>query len=212
MPNVQSHVIPSAPPGLLFPGDAGVGRGLIPREYRAFAPRLGFAWDPNGSGRWAVRSAYGIFYDPYYNGESGPVEGPETAPPWFKTIEEVFPASFANPLPAGPDPFAPTFSGAQSLTLLTLDPHLRLPYAQDWNLTVERSFGQGWLLDAGYVGTKGTKLPRFIESNPPTLCSTLPLGEQASCISGEQANVNLYRPYSGCTPANPGAAIMGRSA
>ena len=75
---------------------------------------------------------------------------------------------------------------------------MRLPYAQDWNLTVERSFGQGWLLDVGYVGTKGTKLPRFIESNPSTLCSTLPLSQQASCISGEQANVNLYRPYSDC--------------
>ncbi|MGA2982620.1 MAG: carboxypeptidase regulatory-like domain-containing protein [Terriglobia bacterium] len=207
VPNVQSRVIPSAPPGLLFPGDAGVGRGLIPREYRAVAPRLGFAWDPTGSGRWAVRSAYGIFYDPYYNGESGPLEGPETAPPWFKTIEEEFPASFANPLPAGPDPFAPTFAGAQSLTLLTLDPHMRLPYAQDWNLTAERSFGQSWLLDIAYVGTKGTKLPRFIESNPPTLCSTLPMSEQASCISGEQENINLYRPYSGCT--NPDSCNYG---
>ena len=198
VPDVQSRVMPAAPPGLLFPGDPGVGRGLIPREYRAFAPRMGLAWDPAGSGRWAVRAAYGVFYDPYYNGESGPVEGPETAPPWFKTIEEVFPPSFADPLPAGPDPFAPTFSGAQTLTLLTLDPHMRLPYAQDWNFTVERSFGQGWLLDVGYVGTKGTKLPRFIESNPPTLCSTLPLSQQASCIGGEQANVNLYRPYSDC--------------
>ena len=49
---------------------------------------------------------------------------------------------------------------------------MRLPYAQDWTLL---SSAQGWLLDVGYVGTKGTKLPRFIESNPPTLCSTLPL-------------------------------------
>ena len=105
-----------------------------------------------------------------------PLQAPESAPPWFKTIQESFPSSFADPLPAGSDPFAPNFSGGpQSLTLLTLDPHLRVPYAQDWNFTVEHSFGQGWLLEVGYVGTKGTKLPRFIESNPPTLCSTLPL-------------------------------------
>jgi len=203
VPNAQSHVIASAPPGLLYPGDPGVGPGLIPREYRAFAPRVGFAWDPTGNGRWAVRSAYGIFYDPYYNGEGGPLQAPESAPPWFKTIQEELPSSFANPLPAGSNPFAPTFAGAQSLTLDTLDSHIRLPYAQDWNFTVEHSFGQGWLLEVGYVGTKGTKLPRFIESNPPTLCSTLPLSQQASCISGEQQNVNAYRPYSGCNPENP---------
>jgi len=208
VPGRQSRVISSAPPGLLYPGDPGVGPGLIPREYRAFAPRVGLAWDPTGSGHWAVRAAYGIFYDPYYNGEGGPLQAPESAPPWFKTIQEQFP-NFASPLPAGSDPFAPTFSGAQSLTLLTLDPNLRLPYAQDWNFTVERSFGQGWLLQVGYVGTKGTKLPRFIESNPAVLCSTLAASEQAPCISGEQQNVSLYRPYSGCTPSNPDSCYYG---
>ena len=199
----QSKVIPSAPAGLLYPGDPGVGPGLIPRQFTAFAPRVGFAWDPTGSGRWAVRGAYGIFYDPYYNGQGGPLQAPESAPPWFKTIQENFPQSFASPLPAGSDPFAPVFNGAQTLTLLTLDPNLQLPYAQDWNFTVERSFGQSWLLDVGYVGTKGTKLPRFIEGDPAVPCSTLPSAQQASCIAGEQANVNQWRLYSGCTPGNP---------
>jgi hypothetical protein len=204
MPNAQSTIQPTAPLGLLYPGDAGVGPGLIPREYRAFAPRIGFAWDPTGKGQWAVRAAYGIFYDPYYNGEGGPLQAPESAPPWFKTIQESFPSNFADPLPSGSNPFAPNFAGGpQSLTLLTLDSHLQVPYAQDWNFTVEHSFGQGWLLEVGYVGTKGTKLPRFIESNPPTLCSTLPLAQQSSCLSGEQQNVNAYRPYSGCDPTNP---------
>jgi hypothetical protein len=210
IPNRQSTIQPTAPPGLLYPGDAGVGPGLILREYRAFAPRVGFAWDPTGNGQWAVRAAYGIFYDPYYNGEGGPLQAPESAAPWFKTIEEEFPSNFANPLPPGSDPFAPNFAGgAQSLTLLTLDPHLQVPYAQDWNFTVEHSFGQGWLLEVGYVGTKGTKLPRFIESNPPTLCSTLPLSQQANCISGEQQNVNAFRPYSGCDPSNPSLCNYG---
>lgn len=199
VPNEQSRVIPSAPPGLLYPGDPGVGPGLIPRDYRAFAPRAGFAWDPTGNGKWTVRAAYGVFYDPYYNGEGGPLQAPESAPPWFKTIQESFPSSFADPLPAGSNPFAPNFAGGpQALTLLTLDPHLRVPYAQDWNFTVEHSFGPEWLLEIGYIGTKGTKLPRFIESNPPVLCSTLPASDQASCISGEQNDVNLYRPYSDC--------------
>jgi len=214
-PGVQSHIQPTASLGLVYPGDPGVPSGLIPAEHNAFAPRVGFAWDPAGNGQWAVRGAYGVFFDPYYNGEGGPLQAPESAPPWFKTIQvgtPGFATSFANPLPPGPNPFAPTFNGPQGLTLLTLDPHLRLPYAQDWNFTIEHSFGQGWLLELGYVGTKGTKLPRFIESNPPTLCSTLTAGsaEQGACFSDEgQGNQNYWRPYSNggvagtCTDADP---------
>jgi hypothetical protein len=198
-PGVQSKVMPSAPAGLLYPGDPGVPRGLIQTDYLAFAPRFGLAWDPTGSGRWSIRAAYGIFYDPYYNGGAGPVQAPISAPPWFKTIQEEPPSSFADPLPAGLNPFAPTFANPQTLTLLTLDPNLTLPYAQDWNFTVERSFGQNWLLDLGYVGTKGTHLPRFVEDNP------------ASYVSGEstEANVNQRRPYSGCTLAQPANCVYG---
>ncbi len=200
-PHAQSKMIANAPAGLLYPGDPGVPGGLIPREYTAFAPRVGFAWDSTGSGRWAIRSAYGIFYDPYYNGEGGPLQAPESAPPWFKTIQEQPPASFASPLPPGTNPFAPNFNSGigQALTLLTVDPNLRLPYAQDWNFTIERAFGQNWLLDVGYVGTKGTHLPRFIEDNP------------AVYVPGQstEANVNQRRLYSGCTLASPNNCTYG---
>ena len=66
------------------------------------------------------------------------------------------------------------------------------------------------MLQVGYVGTKGTKLPRFIESNPATLCSTLSPNEQGACFSDEgQSNQNFWRPYSNggdtsiCNDANP---------
>ncbi len=198
-PGVQSKVMPTAPVGLVYPGDPGVPRGLIHTDYHGFAPRFGVAWDPTGSGRWSVRAAYGIFYDPYYNGDGGPVQAPISAPPWFKTIQEEPPASFANPLPAGLNPFAPTFSNPQTLTLLTLDPNLTLPYGQDWNFTIERSFRQSWLLNVGYVGTKGTHLPRFVEDNP------------AVYVPGQstEANVNQRRLYSGCTLAQPANCVYG---
>jgi len=162
-PGVQSKVIATAPAGLVYPGDPGVPAGLIPTEYRAFAPRVGLAWNPTGSTQWLVRAAYGIFYDPYYNGQGGPLQTPISAPPYLRTAQLMFPGSLSNPFANG-NPFASQF--AEPMTLLTLSPQLRLPYAQDWNLSIERSLGNDWLLEAGYVGTKGTKLPRFIEGNP----------------------------------------------
>jgi hypothetical protein len=134
-----------------------------------------------------VTSAYGIFYDPYYTGQGGPLQTPISAPPYLQTPQISTP-NFADPY-NGQNPFNGSF--AQPMTLLTLDPNLRLPYAQDWNLNVQRAFGSDWLLEVGYIGTKGTKLPRFIEANP------------AVYIPGQstQNNADQRRLYSGCTTA-----------
>ena len=104
-PGRQSTVIPTAPPGLVYPGDPGVPDGLIPTERRAFAPRLGVAWDPNGKGQWLVTAAYGVFFDPYYNGQGGPLQTPNSAPPYLQTPQASFPSNFANPF-EGQNPFA----------------------------------------------------------------------------------------------------------
>ena len=189
IPGRQSVVFPTAPVGLLYPGDPGVPRGLIQTDHKAFAPRVGLAWDPTGGGKWLVSSAYGIFYDPYYTGQGGPLQTPNSAPPYLQTPQRSFP-SFADPF-NGTNPFTGGF--AQPMTLLTLDPNLGLPYAQDWNLNIQRSLGNNWLFEIGYIGTKGTKLPRFIEANP------------AVSIPGETTldNADQRRLYSGCTIAEP---------
>ncbi|MGE5326364.1 MAG: TonB-dependent receptor domain-containing protein, partial [Deltaproteobacteria bacterium] len=138
VPGAQSSVISTAPAGLLYPGDAGVPAGLIPTDKKAFAPRIGVAWDPTGSSRWLVRAAYGIFYDPYYNGQGGPLQTPISAPPYLRTAQLLFPGSLSDPFVGG-NPFTSQF--AEPMTLLTLSPNLRLPYTQDWNLNIERSLG-----------------------------------------------------------------------
>ncbi len=200
IPGRQSQVRPDAPVGLLYPGDPGVPGGLIPTDYRGFAPRLGLAWDPTGSGKWAVRAAYGIFYDPLYNGQGGPLQDIISAPPWFKIIQLGQP-NFANPT-AGIDARAPGYNFPELFD--AIDPHMRLPYAQDWNFTVERSFGNGWLTQVGYVGTKGTKLPRFIEVNPAVYIPGTCGGEPCST----ESNVDQRRLHSGCTLSQPSSACL----
>jgi outer membrane receptor protein involved in Fe transport len=184
-PGVQSVVFPTAPAGLVYPGDPGVPRGLIQTQKTAFAPRVGVAWDPTGRGTWKITSSYGIFYDPYYTGQGGPLQAPISSPPYLQTPQISVP-NFADPF-NGANPFAQGF--AQPMTLLTLDKDLHLPYAQDWNLNIQRAFGADWLFEAGYIGTKGTKLPRFIEGNPAVF----------SPGDSPADNPDRRRLYSGCT-------------
>jgi Carboxypeptidase regulatory-like domain len=192
IPGRQSTVVPSAPAGLLYPGDAGVPAGLIPTFKKGFAPRIGFAWDPTGSGKWLVTSAYGIFYEPYYTGQGGPLQSPISAPPYLQT-EQISTPNFADPFNGNP-PVNGQF--ATPLTNLTLDAKLPLPYSQDYDLNIQRSFGANLLLQVGYVGTKGTKLPRFIEGNPAIYMPGVSTPD----------NADQRRLYSGCTLADPPTA------
>jgi hypothetical protein len=212
VPGAQSKVIPNAPAGLLYPGDTGVPAGLIPTQKTAFAPRFGLAWDPRGDAKTVVSAAYGIFYEPYYTGEGGPLQDPVSAPPYLKTLQLGFPInSFANPFHA-PDPFGVPFP--EPMTLLVVSRNLHLPYAQDWNLNIQRSFGQDWLLQVGYVGTTGVRLPRFIEGNPavyiPGVDTTSPgCSVTNPCPISTENNVNQRRLYSGCTLAQPNNCVFG---
>ena len=210
VPGAQSQVLPTAPAGLLYPGDPGVPAGLIPTQKTAFAPRFGVAWDPRGDSKTVVSAAYGIFYEPYYTGEGGPLQDPVSSPPYLKTQQIGFPVhSFANPFYT-PNPFSQAFP--EPMTLLVVARNLHLPYAQDWNLNIQRSFGEDWLFQIGYVGTTGVRLPRFIEGNPPAFVpGAVTSGNGCTpttpCPISTESNVNQRRLYSGCTLANPNNCI-----
>ena len=195
IPGRQSTVVSDAPPGLLYPGDKGVPAGLIPTYKKGFAPRVGFAWDPTGSSKWLVTSAYGIFYEPYYTGQGGPLQSPISAPPYLQTLQLSAP-DFADPYQGNP-PVSGQF--ATPLTNLTLAANLPLPYAQDWDLNIQRSFGSDLLFEIGYVGTKGTKLPRFIEGNPAIY---QPGFDSSGNPLSTSSNADQRRLYSGCTLAD----------
>ncbi len=166
-PGLQSKVYPDAPPGLLFPGDPGVARSIVPNYYKGIMPRVGVAWDPTGSGRTTIRAGYGIFYDSFENGVGGPLQTPVSALPWTQAYQLAPGPGFnlANPYGSNPPPFDGK-SFVKPATVLTVDQLARPPYAQNWNLSIERVLGKNYLLDVRYVGNKGTRLSRFVEGNP----------------------------------------------
>ncbi|MGD1023742.1 MAG: carboxypeptidase-like regulatory domain-containing protein [Candidatus Sulfotelmatobacter sp.] len=52
----------------------------------------------------------------------------------------------------------PGVNSTQNLFVLEVPRHFVVPNTQQWNLTVQRDLGRKWVLEVGYVGTKGTHL------------------------------------------------------
>lgn len=199
VPGQKSTVTPSAPVGLLFPGDTGVSRGIVKTDVNNIAPRVGFAWDPTGDGRTAVRAAFGMFY--------GSITGNEwntTADNQPFTVRQSFPTVFtlADPyrnLPGGVGPFPFSYSpGTPRFTLpaQVFGPSLDFvwPVSYQTNVTVEREIGRSFSVSASYVVSNARHLASGVDNNYPLF------GPGATA-----ANVNSRRPY---LPGTIGSATV----
>jgi len=190
IPGVQSNVMPSAPTGVLFPGDPGVSKGIAASYYKGFMPRVGFVWDPTGQGKWSIRSSYGIFYDPFANGSGVTSQGPISSLPWAQ-FEQITPPrlKFDSPYSNVEIPAPNTFLSPS--TPFVMDTKARPSNAQDWNLSVQREIAKSYVLEVRYVGTKGTHLPRNVDANPAVY------GPGATA-----QNADRRRVYANCAPNN----------
>lgn len=143
---------------------AAVGKNGFPRSgYAAdrnnFAPRLGLAYSLNPN--TVLRAGYGFFYD---QGSLAPTEGLYFSAPYY-----TFRLFFS--LPTSPvllhDPFPANFPFPTPSSATAFQRDLRTPYLQQWNFNIQRSLGSNRVFDAGYVGSKGSKLYASRDINQP---------------------------------------------
>jgi hypothetical protein len=185
-PNVLIFPNNKIPPTTLIPASlagqipAGVDpRALVKVFGNNWAPRAGLAYQISSS--TVLRVGGGIFYaESDAAGASGrPVSNPPFRttynPPAGDGIHPTF--TFASGFPATAED--PTFFNQSTSSLISFNPDERVPVVYKWSADVQREIGK-FLLDVGYVGTKGTDLAVAYNINqalagPGTAASRFPI-------------------------------------
>jgi len=193
------------PTGLVVPGDSGVPAGLTQTYDKAFAPRLGVAWDPRGDGKTSIRAGWGLFYNPI---EQLVLEQFSAEPPFGVSIflaNTLFNTPFVtqgggvNPNGANGilDPkrgSSVDWSVYRPILLFgEFQPHMRTQYSAQYNLTLQHELSRDLELQLSYVGSQGHRLLATRDlnaANPQTCLDIIAIQGDGAC--GQFAEDNPY--------------------
>jgi len=171
-------------PGMVV-GGKNYPSGLYQTQAIAVGPRIGFAFDPKGNGKMAIRAGFGIFYDRpqgnVYSGTNG--QPPVTITPtlYFGQLDTFLQASGT----VGPPGVTAVNPGQQPL-----------PRVMNYSFSIQREVGFATVVDASYVGSAGRSLlyqreinaiPMYARFNPANVDPT----------TNSPLQDNFLRPYLG---------------
>ena len=229
-----SNFNPASVPGAegldLKKGDT---KSLVPGDYDNVMPRVGFAWTPFAQKNFVLRGGYGTFYERTTGGFANSLR---QAPPFFRELQlnnagnwNTIPTDIpALPIPDFTivfDDNEPILVGSndldnefEALETQMVSPDLKTPYMQQWSLNTQWEFRNNWLLEVGYVGSRGSNLLMFVNQNQAMDVSTTGFLARPGVPGGgftgnyldpdEDDFVNLREPPPGCFEDDPGDCII----
>lgn len=205
--STAGYVVASNVPGIPMPGVVRANNtfGNDGDGQNTIAPRIGFAWQllPSAA-RLVLRGGYGLYYSrptgqAFYQNLLGAPFSVFRLNAGEANASASFQAPFPLPFPTPQSfPLFPAYSPTTTTTIYSIAPDFRPALIQQYSLNLQSEVHEGWLLEAGYVGTRGTHLVRQRSLNQALLAS--PAKPIRGVTNNTVANVPLRVPVMGVPP------------
>jgi hypothetical protein len=168
---------------------------LVRPDRAGIQPRIGLAWRPISGSSLVVRAGYGMNFDTsaYQSIASRMAQQSPLSKSLSVSNSLADPLTLANGFNASPTSTATTFA---------IDPNFRLGYVHTWQVSIQRDLPGSLILNATYLGIKGTRgvqsfYPNTYPSGVTNPCATCEPGYIYVTSNGnsesEQGNVQLRR-------------------
>ena len=180
---ISSQLVPLFQDRYVLSNTVGLPRSIRPTNNKDFGPRIGLAWRPFGSNKWAIRSAYGIYYAypdnnlPNNTSAVPPISAvdqtyndrPPAAPThtWSNFFNGMPLAGLPNPNPGQPCPGGFVALSCAQPSLSTGALHSSLTYVQEYNFSIQRELVPSLSINVAYVGNNTHRLAQFVSINDP---------------------------------------------
>ena len=162
--------------GMVVVGEnAPFGYALTNTVKNTFAPRIGLSYSATKDNLTVVRAGYGMFHDRW------PVYASQARRNYpFNQSVSIFNTTLSNPAQGSLRVFP--------ASVINFASPWDVPYLQKWSVGVQRQLPAEFVIDVGYVGSRGLHFTRTIDTNQP---------RPSAIVASGQVSPNAVRPYPG---------------